>query len=44
MKRIFAQCTKELVQFRRDRLTLALAFLLPFLTLLIFGFAIRFRE
>ncbi|MBW4454237.1 MAG: ABC transporter permease [Nostoc indistinguendum CM1-VF10] len=44
MKRIFAQCTKELVQFRRDRLTLALAFLLPFLTLLIFGFAIRLES
>jgi ABC-2 type transport system permease protein len=41
MKRIWAQCIKELVQFRRDRLTLALAFLLPLLTLLIFGFAIR---
>lgn len=39
--RIWAQCTKELVQFRRDRLTLALAFILPLLTLFIFGFAIR---
>jgi len=41
MKRILSQCTKELAQFRRDRLTLALAFLLPLMTLLIFGFAIR---
>ncbi len=41
MKRILSQCIKELAQFRRDRLTLALAFVLPFLTLLIFGFAIR---
>ncbi len=41
MKRILAQCEKELLQFRRDRLTLGLAFLLPLLTLLIFGFAIR---
>ena len=41
MKRILAQCRKELLQFRRDRLTLGLAFLLPLLTLLIFGFAIR---
>ncbi|MGA7938113.1 MAG: ABC transporter permease [Kovacikia sp.] len=41
MKRILAQCVKELVQFRRDRLTLALAFILPLLTLFIFGFAIR---
>lgn len=44
MKRILAQCTKELAQFRRDRLTLALAFLLPFMTLLIFGFAIRLES
>jgi ABC-2 type transport system permease protein len=41
MSRILSQCIKELAQFRRDRLTLALAFVLPFLTLLIFGFAIR---
>ncbi len=44
MTRIFAQCRKELVQFRRDRLTLALAFLLPFITLLIFGFAVRLES
>lgn len=42
--RIMAQCRKELVQFRRDRLTLALAFLLPFITLLIFGFAVRLES
>ncbi len=41
MKRIISQCQKELLQFRRDRLTLALAFVLPLMTLLIFGFAIR---
>jgi ABC-2 type transport system permease protein len=41
MKRILSQCSKELSQFRRDRLTLALAFILPMMTLLIFGFAIR---
>jgi ABC-2 type transport system permease protein len=41
MNRIFSQCAKELAQFRRDRLTLALAFVLPLLSLLIFGFAIR---
>ncbi|CAN1210755.1 hypothetical protein TUMEXPCC7403_11195 [Tumidithrix helvetica PCC 7403] len=41
MKRILSQCSKELSQFRRDRLTLALAFLLPVATLFIFGFAIR---
>lgn len=39
--RIFSQSVKELSQFSRDRLTVALAFLLPFLTLVIFGFAIR---
>lgn len=41
MKRILAQAKKELAQFRRDRLTLALAFILPVMTLFIFGFAIR---
>ncbi|MBP5976715.1 ABC transporter permease [Brasilonema sp. CT11] len=44
MKRILAQCNKELVQFRRDRLTLALAFLLPLMTLLIYGFVIRLES
>jgi ABC-2 type transport system permease protein len=41
MKRILSQCYKELAQFSRDRLTLALAFFLPLATLFIFGFAIR---
>lgn len=41
MKRILAQCQKELAQFKRDRLTLALAFILPLMTLFIFGLAIR---
>ncbi|NJO40857.1 MAG: ABC transporter permease [Cyanobacteria bacterium RU_5_0] len=41
MKRVLSQCVKELAQFRRDRLTVALAFLLPLLTLFIFGYAIR---
>jgi ABC-2 type transport system permease protein len=41
MKRILSQCWKELIQFKRDRLTLALAFVLPLATLFIFGFAIR---
>ncbi|MBD2439228.1 ABC transporter permease [Nostoc sp. FACHB-110] len=44
MKRIITQCIKEIAQFRRDRLTLALAFLLPFITLIIFGFAIRLES
>lgn len=41
MKRIWSQCIKELAQFLRDRLTVALAILLPLATLFIFGFAIR---
>ena len=40
-QRILSQCRKELQQFRRDRITMGLAFLLPLLTLFIFGFAIR---
>ncbi|BBD60819.1 ABC-2 type transporter [Nostoc sp. HK-01] len=44
MKRIIAQFIKEIAQFRRDRLTLALAFILPFITLIIFGFAIRLES
>ncbi|MEA5549948.1 ABC transporter permease [Anabaena cylindrica UHCC 0172] len=44
MKRIISQCIKEIAQFRRDRLTLALAFLLPAMTLLIFGFATRLES
>jgi ABC-2 type transport system permease protein len=41
MQRIIAQCYKELVKFKRDRISLALAFILPFTTLVIFGFAVR---
>lgn len=41
MKRIISQCVKELAQFRRDRLTVALAFVLPLAVLLIYGYAIR---
>lgn len=44
IQRILAQCKKELVQFRRDRLTLTLAFLLPTITLLIYGFALRLQS
>jgi len=40
-ERILAQAIKELNQFRRDRLTVALAFLLPLGALFIYGFAIR---
>jgi ABC-2 type transport system permease protein len=41
MNRIWDQCQKELDQFRRDRLGVALAFILPLAALLIIGFAIR---
>lgn len=44
MKRVWAQCGKELNQFRRDRLTLALAFVLPLAVLLIYGYAIRLES
>jgi ABC-2 type transport system permease protein len=42
-RRVWVQCCKELVEFRRDRLTVALAFGLPVGMLLIFGFAIRLQ-
>lgn len=41
MKVIRTLCIKELLQFWRYKLTVALAFLLPLVTLLIYGFAIR---
>jgi ABC-2 type transport system permease protein len=41
--RVWVQFLKELVEFRRDRLTVALAFVLPVGMLLIFGFAIRLQ-
>lgn len=41
MKRIWTQCIKELAQFQRDRLTVALAILLLLATFFIFGFTIR---
>ncbi|MBD2364920.1 ABC transporter permease [Anabaena minutissima FACHB-250] len=41
MRRIWAQCLKELVQLRRDRLIMALAFLLPLSTFLIYSFTVR---
>jgi ABC-2 type transport system permease protein len=44
MKRIIAQIQKEIRQFLRDRLTVALAFVLPLITLLILGYAIRLEE
>ena len=41
MKKVLAQCKKELAQFIRDKLTVALAFVLPLLSLLLFGFGVR---
>lgn len=42
--RIWTQCIKELNQFRRDRLTLALAFFLPSVALLLYGYATRLES
>jgi ABC-2 type transport system permease protein len=44
MKRVLAQVKKEISQFLRDRLTVALAFVLPLLTYVIFGYAVRLEE
>lgn len=43
LRRVWVQCIKELVEFRRDRLAVGLAFGLPVAMLLIFGFAIRLQ-
>lgn len=40
-RRALAQTKKELMQFRRDPLTVALAYFLPFIALLMYGFATR---
>lgn len=41
MSRILAVLTKEVLQMRRDRMTLALVFMLPLVQLLLFGYAIQ---
>jgi ABC-2 type transport system permease protein len=41
MKKLMSQCKKELTQFVRDKLTVALAFVLPLLSLLLFGYGVR---
>lgn len=41
LRRALAQTQKELFQFRRDPLTVGLAFFLPFVALLMYGFATR---
>jgi ABC-2 type transport system permease protein len=43
-RRVATQCLKELRQFRRDRLSVGLAFVLPALMVLIFGFGIRLES
>lgn len=44
MKRVMAQVVKEVAQFRRDRLTVALAFVLPVLAILMYGFGTRLES
>lgn len=44
MNTILVQATKEWQEFRRDRLSLALAFLLPLFSLLLFGYGIRLES
>lgn len=41
MNRMLAIVKKELIQMRRDRMTLALIFLIPLVQLLLFGYAIQ---
>ncbi len=41
LRRIWAMLVKEAAQLRRDRLTFAMAFMLPLVQLLLFGFAIN---
>src|SRR5450432_2591611 len=41
---ILVQATKEWQEFQRDRLSLALAFLLPLFSLLLFGYGIRLES
>lgn len=44
MRRILAQTMKEWAEFKRDRLSLSLAFLLPLITLLLFGYGVRLQS
>lgn len=41
---MISQAGKEIAQFRRDRLTLALAFLLPSVAMLLYGYATRLES
>ena len=42
--RIIAQVEKEWSEFKRDRLSLSLAFILPLMTLLLFGYGVRMES
>jgi ABC-2 type transport system permease protein len=44
MKKIWAQAMKEIAQFRRDKLTVALAYILPVVAMLLYGYAIRLES
>src|ERR1700722_16216600 len=44
MNAILVQANKEWQEFRRDRLSLALAFILPLFSLLLFGYGIRLES
>jgi len=41
MRRLFALAKKELLQLKRDRMTLAMTFMLPLVQMLLFGWAIN---
>lgn len=44
LRRIYAQMMKELSQFRRDKLSVGLAFFLPVVALVMYGFATRLES
>ncbi|MBX9722651.1 MAG: ABC transporter permease, partial [Candidatus Obscuribacterales bacterium] len=44
MDLILTQATKEWAELRRDKLSLALALLLPLISLLLFGFGVRMQS
>jgi ABC-2 type transport system permease protein len=44
MRRILSQCKKEISQFRRDKLTVALAYVLPLIAMVIYGYATRLES
>lgn len=43
MMKVFVQARREWVEFKRDRLGLALAFVLPVATLILFGYGVRLQ-